>query len=117
MSNPKSNALIGKQTAWPAGEVVRLRHQSRVLADNPLNDPSERTLTVWLPPNYSKTRRPLPVLFDLVGYTGAGPAHANWNAFSESVPERLDRLHHSGKLASCILVFPDYVFTMVLLFF
>lgn len=107
MADRKSTNLIGKQTAWPAGEVVRLQYQSKVLADNPLGDPAERTLTVWLPPNYSKSQRALPVLFDLVGYTGSGPGHANWNAFAENVPERLDRLHHSGKLPSCIVVFPD----------
>lgn len=107
MASRNKDQLVGKQTAWPAGEVVRMQHQSRVLADNPLGDPSERTLTAWLPPNYSTSRRALPVLFDLVGYTGSGPSHVNWSAFSENVPERLDRLHHSGNLPSCIVVFPD----------
>jgi S-formylglutathione hydrolase FrmB len=47
------------------------------------------------------------VLFDLVGYTGTGPAHTSWRAFDENVPERAARLVHERKLAPVIIVFPD----------
>lgn len=99
-----------KRRSWPAGEIVILEHESRVLADNPLGDPHVRQFPVWLPPGYS-TRSPrakgYPVLFDLTGYTGSGWSHTNWKNFEENVPERLDRLVHGRRLAPCIVVFPD----------
>ena len=97
----------GKRTPWPAGRVVRVGFDSSVLKDNPLGDPSEREVAVWLPPDYDGSKKRLPLLIDLVGYTGSGQAHVNWNAFDENVPERLDRLYHEGKIGSCIVAFPD----------
>jgi enterochelin esterase-like enzyme len=91
----------------PAGELVTLQFDSRVLRDNPLNDPAERLLQVWLPPGYGRLRKGLPVLFDLAGYTGSGLSHTNWQNFSENLPERLNRLTHEGRLGPCIFVFPD----------
>jgi enterochelin esterase-like enzyme len=99
-----------KRSNWPDGQVVILEHDSRILADNPLGDPHQRRFPVWLPPGYSQVSgrgRPLPVLFDLTGYTGSGWSHTNWQGFEESVPERLARLRHEGRLAPCIVVFPD----------
>jgi hypothetical protein len=34
----------------------------------------------------------LPLLVDLVGFTGSGLSHTNWVGFRENLPERLDRL-------------------------
>ena len=101
-----------KRARGPTGRVVTLGHSSRVLADNPLGDPHERTLDIWLPPQYDQGRgrslgRRFPVLFDLVGYTGSGKSHTNWHAFEENVPERAARLIHDRKLDPCIIVFPD----------
>jgi S-formylglutathione hydrolase FrmB len=101
-----------KRTAWDGGRVVTLEHDSRVLADNPLGDPHARLLDVWLPPAYDRAagraRGPrFPVLFDLVGYAGAGKSHTNWRAFEENVPERAARLIHERKMGPCIIVFPD----------
>jgi len=101
-----------KRLRGPAGRVVTLEHNSRLLADNPLGDPHQRTLDVWLPPQYDQLRgrgrgRRFPVLFDLVGYTGSGKSHTNWRAFDENVPERAARLIHERKLGPCIIVFPD----------
>ncbi len=97
----------GRTTHTLNGQLVRLDVQSKVLRDNPLGDPSDRVLTLWLPPDYSRRRHKLPVMFDLVGFTGSGHSHTNWEAFRENMPQRLDRLFHSGKLGSCIVVFPD----------
>ncbi len=99
--------MAKKHSAWPAGQLVRLTHHSKILGDNPLGDPTERTLTVWLPPGYRNSKRGLPVMFDLVGYTGSGHSHTNWQNFSENLPERLARLTHEGKLGPCLFVFPD----------
>jgi len=101
-----------KRGRWDGGELMTLEFESTVLADNPLGDPSVRRLDVWLPPGYSRGAgrgrgKRFPVLFDLVGYTGAGPSHTNWRAFDENVPERAARLIHQRKMTPCIIVFPD----------
>lgn len=104
--------MARKSPASPAGRIVVLEHRSRVLAGNPLGDPHERRLPVWLPPGYDEGRgrgrgRRYPVLFDLVGFTGSGHAHVNWRPFDENVPERLARLVRDAKMGPCIVVFPD----------
>jgi enterochelin esterase-like enzyme len=101
-----------KRARWSGGRVITLEHRSAVLADNPLGDPHERLIDVWLPPQYDQAKgaglgRRFPVLFDLVGYTGSGKLHTGWRAFDENVPERAARLIHDKKLAPCIIVFPD----------
>jgi enterochelin esterase-like enzyme len=97
-----------KRTSWPLGRVVTLEHKSAVLADNPLGDPHERLLDVWLPPHYDQARgRRFPVLYDLVGYTGSGKSHTNWRSFEENVPERAARLVYERKMGPAIIVFPD----------
>jgi S-formylglutathione hydrolase FrmB len=101
-----------KRPQGSPGTVVTLEHVSRVLAGNPLGDPHVRKLLVWLPPQYdqgerhSRGRR-FPVLFDLVGFTGAGPAHLNWKAFDENVAERAARLINERKMGPVVIVFPD----------
>ncbi len=99
--------MARKKHIRPAGQIVQLAHESKVLRGNPLGDPADRTLTVWLPPGYRSGGKGLPVMFDLVGYTGSGLSHTAWSNFSENVPERLDRLTHEGRLGPCIFVFPD----------
>ncbi|OGA57902.1 MAG: hypothetical protein A3F77_02435 [Betaproteobacteria bacterium RIFCSPLOWO2_12_FULL_67_28] len=95
-----------------AGTFVVLEHVSQVLKGNPLGDPHLRKLGVWLPPQYDEdaTRgrgRHFPVLFDLVGFTGSGLAHANWKPFGDNVPERAARLIHERRMGPAIIVFPD----------
>ena len=104
--------MARKRTRGPAGRLLTLEHVSRVLKGNPLGDPHVRRLPLWLPPQYdegaSRGRgRRFPVLFDLVGYTGSGFSHTNWRSFDENLPERAARLIHDGRMAPCILVFPD----------
>ncbi len=100
--------MARKHPSSNPGTLVKLQHRSSVLADNPLGDPAERILEVYLPPGYEAGRRKrYPVLFDLVGYTGSGPAHTHWKNFEENVPERLDRLIGEGAMPPCIVAFPD----------
>ena len=82
-----------KRHKGPAGTLVVLEHTSQVLRHNPLRDQHLRKLGVWLPPQYDDGgRRRFPVLYDLVGFTGSGLAHASWKAFGDNVPERAARL-------------------------
>ena len=89
------------------GKVVVLEHVSSILKDNPLGDPHVRKLAVWVPDQYRKEGRRLPVLYDLVGFTGSGLSHVGWKAFGDNVPERAARLMHEGKMGPAIFVFPD----------
>ncbi len=88
-----------------------LEHRSKVLAENPLGDPHVRRLAVWLPPQYDRRSRGpgarFPVLVDMVGFTGSGPAHLNWKPFSENLAERAARLIHEKRMGPVILVMPD----------
>src|SRR5258706_464068 len=70
-----------KRPKGSAGNLLVLEHDSRILRDNPLGDPYVRKVGVWLPPQYDGRKR-FPVLYDLVGFTGSGPAPANWKPFS-----------------------------------
>ena len=90
--------------------VVTLQHSSSVLANNPLGDPHERPLNVYLPAAYhSRTRknRRFAVLYSLAGFTGTGPGQLNWKGFEENFVERLDRLIASNRMAPTVVVFPD----------
>jgi S-formylglutathione hydrolase FrmB len=93
------------------GSIVVLEHVSSVLADNALGDPHVRRLAAWLPPQRRAPGRGpgrrLPVLFDLVGFTGSGPSHLNWKPFSENLAERAARLLHERRIGPVIIVFPD----------
>lgn len=92
------------------GQVVTEIFDSPVLRDNPLGDPSERPVNIYLPAHYHEQRyskRRFPVLFDLVGYTGSGQSHINWRNFEENIPQQLDRLIATGKMPPVIVVFPD----------
>ena len=74
------------------------------LLENRLGDPTEREILVHIPPN---TTGPLPCIIYLAPFTGTGFARANWRAFSETLPQRHERLVKNGNMPPCILVMPD----------
>lgn len=90
------------------GEVVYLRHASKALKGNALKDPYVRDIGIYLPPGYEdEPKRRYPLFMDMVGFTGSGHSHLNWQAFEENLPERLDRLIAERKMGPVICVFPD----------
>ncbi|MEM7413685.1 MAG: alpha/beta hydrolase-fold protein [Myxococcota bacterium] len=90
------------------GRVERFALTSEVLRGNALGDPARRDVVVYLPPEYDRSPdRRFPVFVDLVGFMGSGAAHVAWKAFDESVPQRLERLVHDGRMGPVIAVFPD----------
>lgn len=91
----------------PAGRVVALEHRSRVLRDNPWDDPADRKLHVYLPPGYDEAGEPLLALWDLAAFTNSGPGHLNWRHHGENLPQRLDRLIGSGELPPVVVAMPD----------
>lgn len=94
-----------KNSAVSRGAVHRLTIESAVLKDNLLGDPTERLIDVYVPAG--STGKDLPLLVDLVGFTGGGPAHTNWKNFGENLPERLDRLIGEGTMPPCVVALPD----------
>jgi S-formylglutathione hydrolase FrmB len=101
-----------KRPRGSAGTLVVLEHTSKVLRGNPRGDPHVRRVAVWLPPQYDADALPgrgprFPALYDFVGFTGSGLAHANWKPFGDNVPERAARLIHQGRMGPVIIVLPD----------
>jgi enterochelin esterase family protein len=85
--------------------VEILERHSKVLRGNPLGDPAVRRTPIYLPPSYPKKR--YPVYYMLTGFTGFGEMMIQRGAWSESLPERLDRLIATKKMAEAIVVMPD----------
>ena len=92
----------------PHGELKVVQCPSKGLEGNPLGDPAIRDVAVWTPPGYdASSSQRYPLLVDLAGFTGSGLKHISWTAFSENLPERLDRLVASGDMKPCIVAMPD----------
>lgn len=87
------------------GSLERHILESRLLADNPLGDPSNRDLLVYAPPNTGNHR--LPVVMVLAGYAGTNHSIARWDPFSPNTIERFDRLVTAGDCPPAFLVLPD----------
>ena len=97
-------------TSLSGGRLLTLAYESDVLRDNPLGDPFERPVTVYLPAAYDQPRqqkRRFSVLYDLAGFTSSGPAHLNWRNFDENLAQKLDRLIADKAMPPVIVVFPD----------
>ncbi|WP_300532594.1 alpha/beta hydrolase-fold protein [Maricaulis sp.] len=89
----------------PAGTVTSITVTSQAIANNMLGDDLDRRVDVYVPAGHDG--KGLPLLVDLVGFTAGGPKHTNWQNFGENVPERADRLIAEGKMAPCVIAFPD----------
>lgn len=94
-------------TNWPTGRVEYLHHKSRVLVNNPWEDPSERQFPVYLPAGYDAQAEPFISLWDLAAFTNSGPGHVAWRNHGETLPERLDRLIGQGMMPPAVVVMPD----------
>lgn len=89
------------------GRVEITRFSSEALRGNPLGDPHERRIPVWLPPSHDhEPARRYPVLFVLTGFSGRGRQLLNDNLWSPSLDDRLDALVATG-CPECIVVMPD----------
>ena len=89
----------------PMGSVSRLTVESRALESNMLGDRSARAVDVYVPAGHDG--QGLPLLVDLVGFTGSGLSHTNWVGFRENLPERLDRLIGEERMPPVVVAFPD----------
>ncbi len=99
-------SIYNHKSTVPAGKVEQLTIDSLLLKNNPLGDPHERHVPVYLPHGYTEEIT-YPVMYYLAAYTNSGQGVVEWRAFGESIPERLDRLIHEGKMGPTIVVFPE----------
>lgn len=90
-----------------ASKVIIETINSEVLRDNPLGDPPQRSVPVYLPPGYTNDGDRYPVVYLLTGFTGRGTFMLNDAAFDEPIQERMDRLIAGGQIQPMILVMPD----------
>jgi S-formylglutathione hydrolase FrmB len=88
------------------GTIEIRRHESRILRNNPLGDPFERDVIVYLPPGYDESKR-YPAVYALTGFTGRGRMMLNDNAFTPNFAERMDKLIGDGTIKPMIAVLPD----------
>ncbi len=89
------------------GRILVTAQECKRLSGNRAGEPSERIVTVYLPPEASDSSRRFPVLYALAPWTHAGRSMFEWKPFKESLPERLERLTSDGKMPPAIVVAPD----------
>jgi S-formylglutathione hydrolase FrmB len=90
------------------GRLDRHVMDSPALAGNPLGDPSERPLHVYVPPGYDEAgAQRYPSVYVIQGYAGHVAMWSNRSAFRQPYPETADALFASGETPPCIVVFVD----------
>ena len=88
--------------------VIRHRLTSKVLATNPLGDPIERVLHVYVPPDYDgNADKRWPAILAIVGFSGTGGSLFNIDRLMEPLDDRLDRLIRAKRLPPVIIAAPD----------
>src|SRR6187431_3203078 len=85
-----------------SGSIVLETFDSKILKKNPLDDPSERSFPVYLPPSYFESEKRFPVAYLLSGFSGKGIMNLNVSFLSENIHERLDRLIATKKMKEMI---------------
>jgi S-formylglutathione hydrolase FrmB len=92
----------------PAGRFDEHLFISEVLQANPLGDPHERPLWVYLPPGYDEDgEERYPSIYMIQGLTGQLDSWRNRSAFRRNFPELVDDLFASGDAPPCIVVWVD----------
>ncbi|MBD0339226.1 MAG: enterochelin esterase [Thermoleophilia bacterium] len=93
----------------PAGRFDEHVLDSQALRDNPLGDPHERPLWVYVPPGYEADgERRYPAVYVIQGYTGQLDMWRNRAPFgAQTYPELADELFASGEAPPCVVVWVD----------
>jgi S-formylglutathione hydrolase FrmB len=92
-----------------AGRFDEHSFTSEALRGNPLGDPHERPLWVYVPPGYDdEPERRYPSVYVIQGYTGQLDMWRNRPPFgAKTYPELADELFAQGGLPPCIVVWVD----------
>jgi S-formylglutathione hydrolase FrmB len=81
---------------------------SVLLRDNPLGDPHERPIHVYLPPGYDESGdRRYPTVYVIQGYTGHVSMWFNRTAFRQPFPELADAMFAAGDAPPTVVVYVD----------
>ncbi len=81
---------------------------SDALRGNPLGDPHERVVPVYLPAGYDEDpERRYAVLYLLSPHGNSGLGLLNWRPWERNVPQQLDALIAQGLMPPTIVVMPD----------
>ncbi|MFD5826185.1 alpha/beta hydrolase-fold protein [Lentzea sp. NPDC060358] len=89
-----------------AGRLDRRTITSELLRGNPLGDPHERPLWVYVPPGYDETDERYPAVYVIQGYTGHLGMWANRMPFRQPFVETADAVFANGA-PPCVVVFVD----------
>ena len=96
---------------WSADLTGRVDEQtitSELLKDNPLGDPYQRPLWVYLPPGYDdEPGRRYPSVYVIQGYTGHLAMWRNRSAYRQPFPETADAMFARGEAPPAIVVYVD----------
>ena len=95
---------------WPcrlAGRLDKLTITSGLLRANPLSDPYDRPLWVYLPPGYDDGADRFPCVYMLHGYGGSVASWENRPVYGRPFPELADQAFASGRAEPAVVVFVD----------
>ncbi|MFY9929308.1 MAG: alpha/beta hydrolase-fold protein [Streptosporangiaceae bacterium] len=96
---------------WSADLAGRIEEHvvtSELLRGNPLGDPHERPLWVYLPPGYDdEPQHDYPAVYVIQGFTGNVAMWANRSPWRQPFPENADALFARGEAPPAIVVYVD----------
>ncbi len=105
---PYSGAMPAPWLFESKGQLEELTLDSRALLGNPLGDPHQRPLWVYLPPGYEgDAERRYPTVYVIQGLTGQLDMWRNRSPFRKSYPEMVDDLFAAGDVPPCLVAFVD----------
>ena len=91
-----------------AGRIDEHVITSELLRDNPLGDPHERPLLVYVPPGYDDDPgRRYPAVYVIQGYTGHVGMWRNRSPYRQPFPETADAVFARGEAPPALVVFVD----------
>ena len=91
-----------------AGRIDEHVITSELLRDNPLGDPYERPLLVYVPPGYEDDPgRRYPAVYVIQGYTGHVSMWRNRTPYRQPFPETADAVFARGEAPPAVVVFVD----------
>lgn len=91
-----------------SGHFDEVVFESTVLKDNPLHDPYQRPLWIYLPPGYdAEPDRRYPSIYMIQGLTGQLDMWRNRSPFRKNFPELADELFANKEAPPCIIVWVD----------
>jgi hypothetical protein len=96
---------------WSADLAGRIEEQvvtSELLRGNPLGDPYERPLLVYLPPGYDdEPQHDYPAVYVIQGFTGNVAMWQNRSPWRQPFPENADAVFARGEAPPAIVVYVD----------